>query len=301
MKSEGVPIVMTVQVANKLVELRRKHGYSQEKLAEMLGISRQAVSKWERAEASPDTDNLVMLSKLYGISLDDLLQIELEEDAEQSGTADGQEKNKEEKSTKKSGKRETHVDIGLNGIHVVDEDEVVHVGWKGIHVENAKGEKVHVSGKGIYVDDGVDHYVGKRGRVVVNGVDYTDKQARRRDFFERVPVAIVVLIAVIIISFFQGSMHPAWMLFLAIPIVSSLFTAIRKRDAHQFAYPILMLLVFFCLGFFYDLWHPGWVAFLTVPIYYSVLPRRSKSVDVNFQLEDTDADQEFAEETEDSR
>ena len=64
---------MTVSVADKLVELRKKSGLSQEELAEKLGVSRQAISKWERAVASPDTDNLIMLARLYGISLDELL------------------------------------------------------------------------------------------------------------------------------------------------------------------------------------------------------------------------------------
>ena len=64
---------MNIKIANRLVELRKKNGLSQEELANKLGISRQAVSKWERAEASPDTDNLICLAKLYGISLDDLL------------------------------------------------------------------------------------------------------------------------------------------------------------------------------------------------------------------------------------
>lgn len=64
---------MTVSVANKLVELRKKNGLSQEELASRLGLSRQAISKWERAEASPDTDNLIQLARLYGVSLDALL------------------------------------------------------------------------------------------------------------------------------------------------------------------------------------------------------------------------------------
>ncbi len=64
---------MNIEIANRLVELRKKNGLSQEELADKLGLSRQAVSKWERAESSPDTDNLICLAKLYNMSLDDLL------------------------------------------------------------------------------------------------------------------------------------------------------------------------------------------------------------------------------------
>ena len=64
---------MNIEIANRLLELRKKNGYSQEELANKLGISRQSVSKWERAEASPDTDNLILLAKIYNVSLDELL------------------------------------------------------------------------------------------------------------------------------------------------------------------------------------------------------------------------------------
>lgn len=64
---------MNIEIANRLYEYRKKFGYSQEELAEKLGVSRQAISKWERSESSPDTDNLIALSKLYNVTLDELL------------------------------------------------------------------------------------------------------------------------------------------------------------------------------------------------------------------------------------
>lgn len=64
---------MTIETADRLVELRKENGLSQEALAARLGVSRQAISKWERAEASPDTDNLIALATLYGMTLDELL------------------------------------------------------------------------------------------------------------------------------------------------------------------------------------------------------------------------------------
>ena len=67
---------MNIAIANRLMELRRRRGYSQEELGEKIGVSRLAVSKWERAESSPDIDNIIALSKLYGISIDELLDSE---------------------------------------------------------------------------------------------------------------------------------------------------------------------------------------------------------------------------------
>lgn len=75
---------MNVEIAERLAARRKEAGLSQEGLAEKLGVSRQAVSKWERSESSPDTDNLISLAKLYGVSLDDLLYVDgaIEEDIE---------------------------------------------------------------------------------------------------------------------------------------------------------------------------------------------------------------------------
>jgi len=64
---------MNIEIANRLLELRKGKKFSQEELAEKIGVSRQAVSKWERAESSPDTDNLIELARLYEVSLDELL------------------------------------------------------------------------------------------------------------------------------------------------------------------------------------------------------------------------------------
>ncbi|MDO4568711.1 MAG: helix-turn-helix transcriptional regulator, partial [Clostridia bacterium] len=68
---------MNIKFADRLVALRKAHGLSQEEIASRIGVSRQAVSKWERAEASPDTYNLVMLSNVYGITLDELINGEV--------------------------------------------------------------------------------------------------------------------------------------------------------------------------------------------------------------------------------
>lgn len=60
-------------IAEKLKNLRIEHGLSQEKLAEQLMVSRQAVSKWENGETLPDMENMIALAKLYNTSLDELV------------------------------------------------------------------------------------------------------------------------------------------------------------------------------------------------------------------------------------
>lgn len=86
---------MSLQLGTKLSDLRKRNGYSQEALAEKLGISRQAVSKWERGESTPDTDTLIELSRLYSVSLDELVGNET--------------KSQQHEKTEKTEKKKIHV------------------------------------------------------------------------------------------------------------------------------------------------------------------------------------------------
>lgn len=65
-------------LADKIVQLRKKCGWSQEELADKVGVSRQSVSKWEAAQTVPDLEKILALSKLFGVSTDYLLKDELE-------------------------------------------------------------------------------------------------------------------------------------------------------------------------------------------------------------------------------
>ncbi len=61
-------------VSNRLYELRKKEGLSQEQLAEKLGVSRQAVSKWESEQSFPEYEKLVSISNFFNVSLDYLMK-----------------------------------------------------------------------------------------------------------------------------------------------------------------------------------------------------------------------------------
>ncbi len=305
---------MNIEIANRLVELRKAHGYSQEELAAKLGLSRQAVSKWERAESSPDTDNLIMLSRLYGVSLDKLL-------------ATDDEIPRPEPQEEPAAKTREGVHISFeNGINVNDGDgSRVHIGWDGIHVHESNGDgaeevvdgepvdsfindfinDIEVDGDGVSFTkngervhrdwnsfkDGKRRYVhqeqsastGKWRTTVINEegrkmVFDTNKKPHvsssgeiKREFgLSGFPYTVLVTGVFLLLGFLKGWWHPAWLLFLTIPVYYPIASAIRKRSFSwlDIAVPVVVVGVYVALGKIYNLWHPLWMILLILPAYY---------------------------------
>ena len=65
-------------LADKITELRKKNGWSQEELAEKLDVSRQSISKWESAQSIPDMNRILKMSEVFGVSTDLLLKDDME-------------------------------------------------------------------------------------------------------------------------------------------------------------------------------------------------------------------------------
>ena len=292
---------MNLEIASRLVALRKENNLSQEALAEKLGISRQAVSKWERAEASPDTDNLIALAKLYHVSLDELLKIheDSEEDSgweshnladgggaeDAPGTAELSVHYAAEQSTDQAGDRSSDEDVSM-----ADDEEDVHVGFDGIHVKDKNGE-VLVSWRGIHVHDKKnDNEVHiDKGGIRVNGDEVRDHlfvHGKDAEF----PLGIIAIVVYILIGIFFDLWHPGWLIFFLVPIISTLIHAVRRHNPDLFAYPVLAVLVFLCAGLMYSLWHPAWAVFLTIPVYYSVTGyiRRTYTKDAEEEQVDRD-------------
>ena len=66
-------------LGDKIMNLRKKNAWSQEELAEKLGVSRQSISKYESAQAVPDMEKVLKLSRIFGVTTDYLLKDEIEE------------------------------------------------------------------------------------------------------------------------------------------------------------------------------------------------------------------------------
>ena len=243
---------MNIEIANRFVNLRKANNLSQEALAEKLGISRQAVSKWERAEASPDTDNLILLAKIYNVSLDQLLFSE-EYPTPIEKTTD---------SSEPQLSRENEDLQNFSGIHLKSHDSELYIGQNGIYANDfEKQESVHIK---------------DTAHITINGQDYTFKEVREKwghkhHHTTHFPVTLITFLVYVSIGVFYNIWHPTWLIFLLIPIISGISSAIEHRNWKLLPYPILISTTYLSLGFLYDTWHPAWVLFLTIPLYYALI------------------------------
>ena len=281
---------MNIETANRLLQYRKKHNLSQEALAEKIGVSRQAVSKWERAEASPDTDNLILLVEIYGVSLDELLKgsdakkaadenvpqndFEPQEDKEQKHDNSCSHNSNYEAETKRQ--KADNVSF-KNGLHIDSKGgDQVHINWKdGIHVRDRYGAKVDVGWKGIHVEDGgKDHVYTDENGDVYSDEDIIKKYGtnNKKSFWHKFPFPLITLIAFIIwgTSSVAFGWSLSWIVFLTIPLYYTIVDAIYKRKASHFAYPVLVAIAYIIFGYFNVCggWALGWLVFLTIPIYY---------------------------------
>ena len=289
---------MDLAMAQRLVDRRKAAGLSQEALAAQLGVSRQAVSKWERSESSPDTDNLIALAALYGVSLDELLYGEAADSADDSkdssvGTEASDDKAEEDEDSADNTSRSDKplVDISLaHGIHVIDPDkgEEVHVGWNGIHVTNdRKGEEVHVGPGGVHVDtledDGHSVHTNADGTVTIDGETFSswkeahDKLDHHGKHFHtklgrawnKFPFPAFVALAYLVLGIAHGTWGMGLFLVFLIPVYYAIGDFIDRRRLSKLIgsiYPaaaiVWFLYMWLCLG----QPHPAWVILITIPV-----------------------------------
>lgn len=288
---------MDLAMAQRLVNRRKAAGLSQEALAAQLGVSRQAVSKWERSESSPDTDNLIALAALYGVSLDELLYGEAVDDADCSEDSDaGAEASDEAEEDEDSADNTSRsdkplVDISLaHGIHVIDPDkgEEVHVGWNGIHVTNdRKGEEVHVGPGGVHVDtledDGHSVHTNADGTVTIDGETFSswkeahDKLDHHGKHFHtklgrawnKFPFPALVALAYLALGIVYGTWGMGLFLVFLIPVYYAIGDFIDRRRLSKLIeviYPAAAIAWFLYMWLCLGQPHPAWVILVTIPV-----------------------------------
>lgn len=286
---------MDLAMAQRLVDRRKAAGLSQEALAAQLGVSRQAVSKWERSESSPDTDNLIALAALYGVSLDELLYGEAASDADSSedGSTETVDEAKEAEDSAEHADcgDKPLVDISLaRGIHVIDPNkgEEVHVGWNGIHVTNErKGEEVHVGPGGVHVDtledDGHSVHTNDDGTVTIDGETFSswkeahDKLDHHGKHFQtkvgrawnKFPFPALVALAYLVLGIVCGTWVTGLFLVFLIPVYYALGDFIDQRHLSKLidvVYSVSAEAWFLYMWLCLEQPHPAWVILVTIPV-----------------------------------
>lgn len=286
---------MDLAMAQRIVDRRKAAGLSQEALAAQLGVSRQAVSKWERSESSPDTDNLIALAALYGVSLDELLYGEAASDADSSedGSTETVDEAKEAEDSAEHADcgDKPLVDISLaRGIHVIDPNkgEEVHVGWNGIHVTNErKGEEVHVGPDDVHVDtledDGHSVHTDDDGTVTIDGETFSswkeahDKLDHHGKHFHtkvgrtwnKFPFPALVALAYLVLGIVYGTWAAGLFLVFLIPVYYAFGDFIDQRHLSKLidvVYSVSAEAWFLYMWLCLEQPHPAWVILITIPV-----------------------------------
>ena len=296
-------------ISKKLKELRAAAGLSQEKLAEQLMVSRQAISKWENGEALPDMENMIALAKLYNTSLDGLVGIKVEEKTVENENVAEEALGADEPMANISIKKDGNTTrINFEGINIkvedkddieddlgddfddpddVDDDFDDEVG-RTININAREGE-IKIDDNGISIgekikidEDGININNGKvkidSSGVIVNGEDYSESKKGIWNFLYSLPYPLFVTVGFFLIGFFADAWGIAWILFCTIPVYYSIITCIRKRRFAPFAYSVFATCIYLFGGMAYGFWHPGWVIFLTIPVYHFVALQIDKAI-----------------------
>jgi len=256
---------MTIEIADRLIKLRKEHGYSQDDLAEKLNVSRQAISKWERGEALPDTENLIELAKLYNISLDELV-----------GLSEPKKEENDSKNEKKN--KNVHAKIDNEGFHVTNDENEVHINVSGIHIKDDEDE-VHIDSDGVHLKDGDDEIVvDSVPGVEIRGDKFTKKEMFSAIFFGS--LMLLATVAYVVTGFLYKEpigvyglsfWAIGWLVYLLVFFIESIKETITSKKLKKLNVSVLVTLIFVLFGMLYGIWHPLWLVFLFIPVYYSIV------------------------------
>ncbi len=219
---------MISNLGERILTLRKEMNLSQESLAEQIGVSRQAISKWERGEASPDIQNLSALAETFGLTVDEFIHADTD-------------------LSKKKSK--------LVALELKKNAEKLIMIAIAIFILSAFGfillpfsSKVNILIFGILITAGVLMCI-KAGfmfeRFYMLNKDYLDqddeaefptqsKLSQKKKNAMGTAVSLICTIIYLFISFVYGLWHPGWLVFLFIPIAYALFDVFEtNKGTHK--------------------------------------------------------------------
>lgn len=238
---------MDKKIADRLAQLRKDKGYSQEEAAAALFVSRQAVSKWERGESAPDTDNLIALSKLYGMPLDELLFGGKDVNNGSAFSGDFSNRN----TIKDKSEYENNIGHKMNGFESSVPNTINTPDVSSFSTDDEQQEEEAA------VEPEDSFYKSSKWEEMINSQKIKEKEK----FFS---FPLLVTIIYLLLGFGWGLWHPGWIIFLTIPLRGIKGEVSWRR---YLVSPIMITIIYLLLGFYFNLWHPGWILFLCIPFF----------------------------------
>lgn len=214
---------MNLKIAEKFQAHRKAHGYSQEELADLLNVSRQAVSKWERGEASPDTDNLIALAKIYNITIDQLINGESEVEV----VVEDKDEGKAQETAKNEGEAE-NVEVIQEEDDDEDDEKKLSAGQRAILAIVGGSASLIITLIYLIVGFCFDLWhptwiLFMMIPVVASFADAIVKKDVKHFAYPVLVAAIYVLTGLL-----TDLWHPLWVLFLTIPVYYIIIDAVNK-------------------------------------------------------------------------
>lgn len=258
---------MDLFTGRKIADLRKFNSLSQEALSEKVGVSRQAISKWERGEATPDMENIIALARIFNVSVDDLLG---DKKANEITDFPALERSAEPAAAEPAEPAVSSVKTEVQGARN-EKTEKANAGEPAAAVPGAPYEAKK---------PGKEKRLGKKLAARLKKFAAKKKNAPRyrpelADKLQKIPVFVIVPALYVIFGIIFHFWHPGWLSILFIPIYYMFIWACNGSGRKSFLYrlpiPFLALFLFIFTGLLFDLWHPGWIVFLCVPLYYAAV------------------------------
>lgn len=250
--------------------LRLNNGYSREELAQKIGISADVITQWEIGVLTPDVGDVLALSNLYGVSVDDILRSQIRmNDIPVPAQAQPQE----------SGFTEQTVHTAQNAAQQ-PQAQAAYTQSRQTYQAPQQENQYHAPQQEMHTNaHTAQHEENKKGNGFVNrffdkafhvyGKALAPSTARLMFVF---PFSLLVVGVYLFAGNVLHVWHPSWLMFLLIPCYYMIAASLKARSFKSFLFmmpvPIVIVMLFLFCGFFLHIWHPTWMLFLLIPAYY---------------------------------
>ena len=226
---------MSITFGKRIRNYRRSKGWSQEELANKIGVTKEDINNREIGENTPDVEYIELMSKVFGVSIEDLLT--------------------------KNPKVRNIYSMDENGIYIKDDEDeiIINPGNFSFIYHKNQDDAVNRNKFSSYFSE---RYFNNHKTRIISGMIYS------------VGLFIVLIIYLILGFVFEENYFgwiTFWPLFFLLSVVESVYASIAKKSLIFFNITFLVLFIYLFTGLYTGIWHPTWIILFAIPAYYSLV------------------------------